>query len=827
MIGRWLADLSGDLRFALRQWRRAPAVAALVIVTLAIGIGANVTMAGVISHLLLRGPAHIKDPDRVVRLLKVGTSPSGASFASPNLNYPEFLDFQRGAQAFESTAAFSVFVLSLGSGPDAIAVHATLVSGGFFPLFGVAPELGRLFSTADRFPDGEASGGPALAVLAHGFWERQFAGDRAVVGRSLRIGSVTYTVVGVAPRDFQGVETESPDVWLPVSVAGVDVPAYWFGGRGANWLSIVARLRPGVSPDVAAMEATAIHLRSVERETTGWSRPRLVAASVIRGRGPDKPREVNVALWLGGVSALVLIIACANVANLLLARALARRREIAVRLAMGAGRSRIARQMLAEALLFAVLGAGAAMWLALVGGRLLQRFFVTDIATGGFIDARMFALAAAITLGTAVAISLAPLVQSTALDLTVALRAGATGGGGRTSHVRAMLLVTQSALCTVLLIGAGLFSLSLRRVEGLDLGLDVNRTLIASFDMSRSTLPVVSDYEAALRAVREGVLAVPGVRGVALNGQMSAVGAHTATRSWDELVHSFAGHVPMEITVDSGYFRTLGTASLRGRDFDDTDRLGAEKVAIVSAPLARVLFGGREPIGECVMLPMYENGQDEDCVRVIGVARGFWSRNILDRDAFVVYVPLAQRRRAMQRPNAMYVAVAGDDGGTVQAVRAAIQRAHHDLPAVTVTRFREVLDSQFRPWRLAATMFTAFGAVALVIAIVGLYGVVSYAAEQRSSEIAVRIALGARTRHVLFAVGGDGLRSIMAGLVIGGVAALAARRWIGALLFQTSPDDPRIIGGVAALLLAVAVLAVLVPTARALRRDTASVLRLD
>lgn len=829
----WLRDARQDVPQAIRQLCRTPGVTSLIVLTLAIGIGANVTMAGLIDRLLLRPPAHVQDADRVARLLFVGPGYRGGTRVGTKWSYPAMLDLAREVPALEQVAAYTSARLVLGSGPDARDVRASIVSPSFFPLLGVRPLLGRLFSSADGYPAGESAGGPPLAVISYGFWQRQFAGDSGVIGQDVHIGALPYTIVGVTPRGFQGVDVEPPDVWLPISVTGeADLTAIWRSGRATVWLAVVARLEPGASRTVAAQQATAVWRHFNAPPGTLAARTRVIAASVIPGRGPDAPREVKVALWLGGVSALVLLIACANVANLLLARAFTRRREIAVRIALGAQRGRLARQMLTEAGLLTLISAAAAVLLAVIGGHVLQRLFVSDLSGAGVVlDTRLLTFAAAIALGTAVLISLAPLLQSTRPNLTDALRTGAAAGGGRTSRVRTILLGAQGAVCMLLLVVAGLFAQSLQRVQALDLGVDVDRTLLIYLTVDRLSLPK-EEIAQLYDRMRERVSAIPGVRGVALASWNPFAGGHAVGPHTQEHGDSyywppgFVMDAPIGTAVDSGFFRTIGASSLRGRDFTSADVIGAPKVAIINEPMAEFLWPGDDALGRCVYLPYYD-GEVVDCTTVVGVLPGFFKRSILNRDAMAVYVPLAQHTMKVDRPGSMVVGVSGNPAALLPAVRHAIESVRPDMPAVRIIPMRDVVDPEYRPWRLAASMFSIFGGVALVIAIVGVYAVVSFTAAQRSAEVAVRIALGARARSVFAAVAGDGLRTIAVGLAIGMMAALAIRRWIGPLLFRTSPSDPGIIAGVALLLLAVALVAMLVPTVRALRRDPATVLRAD
>jgi predicted permease len=808
--------------------RRSPGLTALIVSTLAIGIGANATMAGAIDRLILRPPPHISSPDRVARLLIASPQSTGDALVGSSTGYPTLLDFREEVRSFRDVAAYSRFTLSFGVGADASEVRATLVSGSFFSLLGPKPVAGRLFSNADGFSLTETSGGPPLAVLGYEFWQRSFGGDPSVVGRKIRIGQRDYTVVGVAPHGFRGVEADAPDLWLPITVAAeAEAPQLWLSGRGSAWVSLIGRLAQPSPRAQAETEATLVWRRHDRAVTGRESAARVVVASVVPGRGADMPREVRVVLWLSGVSVLVLLIACANVASLLLARAFARRREIAVRLALGAGPWRLGRQMLVEALLLAGIGGMAAAYLATVGDAMLGQLLVANVASDATSTAHRFVFTALVALGSAGLISLAPLFQIKSRDLSGTLRAGLGAGGGRTIRVRSVLLAAQATLCTVLLVGAGLFAQSLRRIDGIDIGMDREHTLMVKLDLSRLVLPK-PEIDALYRTIRQRAAAVPGVSSVALadknpyrNGW--AVPAHTLSRAAEFFWHEGVMQAPMAAAVDSGFFRTVG-ASVRGRDFGVADGSDAPRVAIVNEPLATLLWPGENPLGKCMLVTW--NPAIRDCVTVVGVVQGFWRRDIVNRNQYLLYVPLAQRPG--QRPAGMFVAITGDPAAVIPRLRSVVQGAlPGGLPAIGIAWMRDVLEPEMKPWRLAALMFSLFGAVALVMAAVGLYGTVSFAASQRSSEIAIRMALGAHPRHVLTTVAGDGLLAVSVGLAVGGVSAVVGARWVGALLFQTSPYDPMTIAGVVTLLFVVAIIATLVPINRALRSDVASVLRID
>jgi predicted permease len=747
------------------------------------------------------------------------------------LSYSSALDLQQ-VEAFKSLASYSAVTLSLGSGPEAVELRATLVSPSYFDVFGVTAAAGRFFGPADGYPKGEAVGGEPLAVLSHAFWRRKFAGDPAVAGRVIHVGQLAYTIVGVAVQGFKGVEAETPDIWLPISVtAPTEMPALWYAGRGASWVTAIARLRSGVSREVAEEQATTVwrHINPNARVAEGASR--VLAASIIRGRGPDAPREVRVALWLGGVAALVLLIACANVSSLLLARAFARRREMAVRLALGASRARLASQMLLEASVLVACASVAAVILAGVAARVLARLIDVGSSSpraAAFYNPTVLLSAGAVGVLSVVLVSLAPLLQFGRPNLSDALRVGSGGVGGQTFRFRAVLLSFQAGLCMILLVGAGLFAMSLYRVNRLDLGIDRDRTLMVRFDLDFLPKP---DADAAYTEMVSRVRAVPGVQRVAFaeinpyrNGR--AVAAHTLEHDADYFWPIGVAEIPMEAAVDSGFFRTVG-ALVRGRDFTSSDRAGAQRVAIINEPLAKVLWPRSDALGQCVILPARADDTGTDCSRIVGIVSGFWRRTILNRDLLLVYVPLTQRRVVFSSPRAMYVRVETDPESVLEPIRIAVQNLRADLPAVSVSLLRDAIDPEIRPWRAAAVVFAAFGGAALVIAAVGMYGVVSFTATQRSPEIAVRVALGARPFHVLAVVAGQGLSAVTAGLVVGVVAALLSRRFVASMLFQTSPTDSMIFGAVALLLLLTSCIAVVVPTVKVLRRNPAAVLRID
>lgn len=821
---RVLEEFAQDVRYALRQHRRHPGIALLIVAILALGIGANVTMVSAIERLLLRAPPNVYDPERVARLLLFTPDVTGQDVVNSRLNYPTFLDLRREVPSLAGIAGFFDLSTSVGSGPSATEIRASLVTSSFFSVLGVRGGIGRLI-TRDKVSQQDAL---PTAVLSHHFWERRYRSDPHILGRTVSVGGIDYKVAGVAPKNFRGVHSLPIDMWLPLTPEALSQGPLPLSmeDRASAWLFIVGRMAPSATRELVNNEATDAWRKENQFFQISSIPPRIAASSLIPALSPDRPRGVNLTLWLGGVSILVLLTACANVANLLLARSFARRREFAVRLALGARRMRIVRQLLTEGMLLSIVAGTWALFLAVVGNRILQDALFADAAGPSAIDGKMLLIASVVVLGTGMLISLVPLKQSMSTELTSSLRANSATGGGRRSRTRLALLGTQAALSMVLLVIAGLFIQSLRRIEGLDLGVNLNKTLMVRMDLDRLSLPQ-RELKATYASILGRVRAVDGVSHAAFAARDpyklgSAIAAHTPARRAASLWREGVSEVPMQVTVDSGFFRAVGNTSLRGRDFQYTDQRNAPRVAIVNEKLARLLWPNEDPLGKC-MLVVWEGG---DCVTVVGVTRGFFRGSILAREKLIVYLPMAQSEQYIA-PASMFVAVEDRRSTIAAKVRSAIQETRSDLPSVSVTRMRDVVSPEFLPWQLAATMFALFGAIAFVIAIIGMYGVVAVIIAQRTQEIATRIALGARTANVLALVTREALTAVALGLLAGIVVTYILRNRVGPLLFQTLPTDPAIIVGVAVLLLGVGALACVPPTWRAARRDPAPILRVD
>ena len=824
----WWSAVAQDVRYALRGLGRQPAFTAVVVLTLALAIGANATMFGIVDRLLLRPPAHVQEPDRLARVFFV-RQPKGMQVRhSDRHSYPMYAMLRDSVAAFEATAAVFTMEQIYGTGVDARGIRGSLVTGGFFELLGVRPAHGRFFA-----PDEDRPGaGQPVAVLGNDFWRSEFGGEREVLGREIRLGRTTYTIVGVAPAGFSGIELERVDVWLPMSAAAPEViDEQYHEARSVRWLQILARFAPGASPERANVEATRMwhsYIRggsesdAAEELAEG---PKVEVASIIRERGPNRSEGSRIAVWVAGVAAIVLVIACANVANLLLARAMRRRREIAVRLALGVGRRRLVGQLLTESLLLAVIGGIAGVLVAHWGGALLRSVLLPDIAWNErILDPRVLAFTGAAALFTGILAGIAPALQASRPDIAGALKAGAREGSYQKSRVRTGLLLSQAALSVVLLVGAGLFVISLRNVRMDDLGYDPEHVALIETDYRGQDVPRAERLEAYRRA-HDRLERIPGVQVVALGTTTpfwSMFAGPLRVRGLDSVPKIESGS-PLLHVVSHDYLDAMGTRVSEGRGFtEEDDRRGAARVALVNETMAKLLWPDQSPIGQC----LYVGPNATTCSDVVGVVQDSRSDEIRPIPVMKYYVPVEQEQWAGSI-RILFVRTEGDPRSLIGEMRREVVAAAPQATYVDIRPLMDLLDPEVRPWRLGATMFTVFGALALVLAAVGLYSVMAYSVTQRTHEMGVRMALGAEGRDVLRLIVGEGMRLAVIGIVAGALIALVATRWVAPLLYDVAPNDPRVFGGVALALLAVAVLASTIPAWRAARVPPITALRAE
>jgi len=823
----WWSGFWHDLRYAMRGIRRQPGFASVIVVALALGIGANAAMFGIVDRLLFRPPAFLISPERTHHLYFQRVR-DGSVFTGNSAQYQRFLDISESATTTEVIGAFSTRRVAVGTGEDTRELTLGAMSASLWQLFNARPVIGRFF-TADEDRD---IGGANVVVLSYGYWQSKYAGSDSVLGKSMQIGPAAFTIIGVAPKGFAATQLLTPSAFLPIAVsAPQDFGEMWQRYRttyNITWLEMFARGKPGVSVEALTADLTNAYRRSYDRQVAiqprttpiAIAQPRVVLYPVFEERGPEQSADTKVAKWLFGVALVVLLIACANVGNLLLGRALRRHREIAVRLALGVSRSRLARQLLTESLLLAVIGAAAGLFVAQWGGELLRATLMPQVEWESAIADRRILLFATVTaLLAGLLAGLAPIFQSRRTDVAVALKAGAREGYAHRSLLRTSLLVLQAALSVILLVGAGLFVRSLQGVSAVDPGYDVDRIVWVEPRLRGAQLD--SAQRKALRlALIERARQQPGVEDatVVLTVPFSGSyvddiylpGADSASKLGAFLTQG----------ASTSYFITTGTRIIRGRSFTDEDRKGGPLVVVVSQSMARGLWPNQEAIGQCIKTSERTN----PCRTVIGVAEDVKYGNFGDDWNLVYYLPEAQLGDNVY---SLFVRARGNAANAVDGLRKSLQSMMPGAGYVVVKSLESVVAPSMRSWRLGATMFATFGLLALLLAALGLYGVIAHSVAQRTHEMGVRVALGASTRDVVALVMRESLRTVAVGVVLGVIAALVAGRWISPLLFEVSPRDPTVLAVVVVTLLAVALLASWIPALRAARVEPGVALRAD
>ncbi len=814
-----------DLRFAARAFRKAPAFAALAILTLALGIGVNVAIFSAVDAVLFR-PLAVSDPGRVVRIY--ATSVEGVDLS--NHSYPVYTDYRDGASSFAGMAAFDdAEAFHLSTGGKAERVTGALVSGSFFELLGARPERGRLLSSADD----AAPGASPVAVVSHRLWAARFGSDPQTVGSTVQLNGHPYTIVGVAAPEFTGVDLDSlPDVWVPIAMVDQALPEFGDEGvltsRKLSWLDVVARLKPGVSRAAAQAELDGIAKRRAAAQPKDHTDPmaRIVPAGEF-AVGPGSREEARRLSWLlVGMAGLVLLIACADAAGLLLLRSERRRREIGVRLALGASRRQIGRQLLVESLLLAVFAATAGVVMAVWGSDLLAALVPPEFAlpmgaATSVLDRRALGFAAAAAFGCALLSGLAPAWRAGRVDVLTSLKgSGAAAGRGRFT-LRDTLVVGQIALTAVLLVGAGLTAHSLVREAAVDPGFEPAGRLEASIDLARQGYDRARGA-AMFEALLERVRAIPGVRFAALGrttpvqsaGMRTSIESDGYTPAKDEIPQADLN------IVTPGFFAALGGRLLAGRDFDARDTATGPPVAIVSEAMARKFWPGVNPVGRRIMNlgPPGVGGE------VIGVVRDVRFRSLRRSPDPTVYVPLSQFY--MPRMTIL-IDAATDPAALARPLAAAVAGLDAGLPLFHVRTLPEKLGLALGQSRLIAILVGAFGALALLLSATGLYGIVSYATQARTREFGIRMALGARKAHVRRLVLRRGSGIAVVGLATGLAGAAAASRLAAELLFGVTPLDPLSYAAAGAVLSAVVLLASAVPAERAARVDPMTALRTE
>jgi predicted permease len=823
-----------DLRYAFRTLSRAPVFTAVAVLSLALGIGANTAIFSLLDQVLLR-LLPVRDPEQVVVLHEAGVKQG--SFSSDNsetvLSYPVYRDLRDRSQVFAGVIARAQASVTLIANDQAEQARAETVSGNFFDVLGVRPVIGRLLSASDDM----MPGGHPVVVLSYGYWTRRFGTSTAILNQTVRVNGLPMTVVGVAQRSFHGlISGQTPDIYLTLSMKAQASPGWnGFNDYSMHWINLFARLKPGMHIRQAEAAIAPLYHALLEEENARMSgRPPRFRTQFLQNRLQLRPASQGInqlsrqwekpLLVVMVMVGLVLLIACANVANLLVARAAGRRKEIAIRLALGASRWSLVRQLLVESLTLSLagglLGLVFSYWMTkgLIG-------FVNSL--GGWlqahVDIRLLAFTFALAMITGVLFGLAPAISATRADVTPVLKDHGSSASKGQARFRRALVSAQVALSLVLLIGAGLFVRSLINLLHHDLGFRAEHLLLFSIN------PALGGYKnpdalALLDRIQDRLRALPGVVSVAASqgmplshsnstGNVTVEGYNAAEDENTDCDHNL---------LSPGYFRTLGVPLVAGREFTAADTAAAPKVVIVNETFARHFFKGRNPLGHH-MTP--GAGTVKLDMEIVGVVRDSRYSSIREKTSRFFYNPLAQQRNWQRVSVAVRTAV---DVPTLEAqARAIVREIDSNLPVFGARRMQVQVEESIYIERLIASLAAAFGALATLLATVGLYGVIAYMVARRTVEIGIRMALGASRRRILGLVMREVGLLALAGLVVGTPCALAGARYVESQLFGIRAADPWIIIGAVTALGVAAVLAGYLPARRAVTIDPLRALRYE
>jgi predicted permease len=805
-----------DLRYGIRMLLKRPGFTLIAVLTLSLGIGANTAVFSIINAILLR-PLPYQEPDRLAYIKE--ELPSMGPELMGGVSHPEFLDYKNGNQSFSGLAGF----ISIGVNMTGLAVaerlQAMRVSADLFPVLGVKPMLGRAFSPVE-----DEVGKDDVVILSHGLWLRQFRADAGVLGKTLKLNERPYTVIGVTSPEFRfpiagGPFSTEVELWVPLALTPKEI-----ADRAASFdVGVIGRLKPGVSQAQADADIAGVAARLQQQYPQIYTNKLQMRATVV-GVNEQTTQAVRPLLWvLLAAVGLVLLIACANVANLLLARAASRCKEIALRAALGASRARVVRQLLTESLLLALAGGGGGLLLAVWIVGLIVRFGPTDVPrlSEASVDPSVLGFTLLVSLLTAVLFGLLPALQSSKLNLTEALKeAGSRSGRGAESRRRLDLLAAlEMAAALTLLIGAGLLVGSFLRVLRTPPGFNPEGLLTAYTSLPAERYKDVDQGKAVHRRVLERLAALPGVKSVAAATNLPMVWDWTIgmLREGDDNYYNASN-----TWVSDEYFQTVGVRLKSGRTFNSADRMDTPPVIVINETMARRHWPGENPIGKRIQWGGWASGW----LTVVGVVEDVKLSSLEAKEKPAVYMPMFQIPRL--RPTVVYFArTDGDPSALASAVRREIQAVDAELPVYDIRTMNQVISTSLAKRRFSMTLLAGFAAVALALAAIGLYGVMSYRVEQSTQEIGVRMALGAETRDVLQLTLKQGLRPAIAGLAIGLASSLALTRWMSGLLFGVSATDPLIYAGVSSLLLCTALAAVYVPARRATKVDPMVALRAE
>ena len=812
-----MGNLVQDVRYAVRMLLKNPGFTFVAVIAVALGIGANSAMFSVINAVLLR-PLPYHEPDRLVTIWE--ESPQRDMYEMP-VSFANFRDWVDQNHVFDHISAYTFANMNLSGTGEPTRLLAIRASANLFSLVGAAPLLGRPF-----LPEEDKEGANHVVILSQGLWQRRFSSDYGIVGQSLTLNNQSYTVVGVMPASFQfpvgfgylgKVLNDPVDLYVPLAATSQEAH------RGSYSFFSIGRLKPGVTIDQARAEMTAIEGR-IEQQYPGETAG--IGISLIPTH-EQTVKEIRPALLvLLGAVAFLLLIACANIANLLLARAASRQKEIAIRTALGASRLRVLRMLLTESVILSLAGGCLGLLLALWGTDALVALAPDNIPRLNEmgVDLRVFTFTLAVSVLTGIIFGLVPAIHASKPDLNEALKEGSRGssGGVAGKRIRSILVALEVALSLVLLIGAGLMIKSFLHLQQMNLGFNPDNVVAVDLSLSRSKYPEDRQQIAFFQATLERLQSLSGVQSagatsglpltLSISGSDFRIEGRPEPEPGNEMIVNTR-------SVSPGYFRTLGIPLLKGRDFSDRDTSGAPEVAIINDDLARIFFPDEDPLGKRIT---FDEGRS--WLSIVGVIDDVKQLGLDSTAKPEVYFPYLQ---ATSPSMSIVVRTASNPLNLLAAMKSQIQEIDKDMPIADVKTMRELLSESVSGRRFNMLLLTVFAAVALVLAAVGIYGVIRYSVTQRTHEIGIRMALGAQTSDVLKLVVGEGMLLAVAGVTAGLVASLFLTRLMSSLLFGVSATDPITFVLISAILTGVALVASLVPARRAIKVDPMVALRYE
>ena len=815
-----MGTLWQDVRYGLRMLLKSPGFTLAAVASLALGIGANTAVFSVVNAVLLRA-LPFASPERLVA---IGSTRTTDRSVFGTLSYPDFIDLRTQSQAFERLAAYRTRGLTMIDEGGAVRLRGAIAGAELFPLLGVSPLYGRTFT-----PDEDRPGGGRAVILSHSFWQNRFSADPQVVGRTVPVNGESYIIVGVMPPGFQfPIEAEPVEMWANFARDTEDIGTQAISvQRGNHYLNAVGQLKPGVTAAQAEIQLVSI-AGQLEQQYPNDNHGSSVRVTPMLERLTG---EISRSLWvIFAAVGLVLLIACANVASLLLARALNRRREIAVRMALGASRRRVIRQLLTESILLALLGGGAGVLLASFGTDALIAITPEGIPRmrEASLDGRVLFFTLAIATLTGVVMGIVPAWQTSQLDLQSALKEGGRNLTGARAVLRSALVVAQIAIAVVLLVGAGLLIQSFARLLRVNPGFDAEHLLTLRVGLSDGVYAKPDQVAAFHERLLADLATVPGVSAYSTVHPLPMTGNIKVGFNIEDHPDRSGRDYPNEtrlFLVGADYFRTLGIALRQGREYTARDGLHSTQVAIINEAFARRFFPDRNPLGQRINPTMSADNRPLPMREIIGVVADARSRNLREAPEPEVYLHLPQVPATGSFT--LLLRTRSEAQSLTGFVREVVAKQDRNVPLSQVRTFEYYLSETLAQPRFNSLLLSVFAGVALLLTVIGLYGVVAYSVSQRTQEIGIRLALGARPWDVLKLVVGQGITLTLIGVVLGSVAAMALTRLMKSLLFGVSATDPVTFAAIALLLAGVALLACYIPARRAMKVDPMVALRYE